>query len=65
MWQINQGVVSDDVFDLFLYCKNVGEMFNLKDIKDENCNQIMYGNCFIGDFIFKYGKVFVFVVIEK
>lgn len=64
-WQINQGVVSDDASDPSLYCKNVGEMFNPKDIKDENCNQTMHGNCSIGDLTSKHGKVSVSVATEK
>ena len=64
-WQINQGVVSDDASDPSLYCKNVGEMFNPNDIKDENCNQTMQDNCAIGDLTSKHGNVFVSVATEK
>lgn len=60
-WQINQGVVSDDSSDPSLYCKNVGEMFNPKGIKDENCNQTMHDNCAIGDLTSKHGNVSVSV----
>lgn len=60
-WQINQGVVSDDASDPSSYCKNVGEMFNPKNIKDENCNQTMHDNCAIGDLTSKHGNVSVSV----
>ena len=60
-WQINQGVISDDASDPSLYCKNVGEMFNPKGIKNENCNQTMHDNCAIGDLTSKHGDVSVSV----
>lgn len=57
-------MVSYDVNDLFIYCKNVGEMFNLKNVNDFSCNKFMYGNCVIGDMMFKYGKIEVLLVIK-
>ena len=56
-WQINQGVVSHDATDPSTYCKNVGEMFNPKNVNDPSCNKSMHGNCAIGDMTSKHGQI--------
>ncbi|XP_078358913.1 uncharacterized protein LOC144643510 isoform X2 [Oculina patagonica] len=63
-WQINQRVISDDASDPSSYCKQVGEMFNPKNVKNGNCNETMHGNCAIGDLTSKHGNIEVSVATE-
>ena len=59
-WQINQGVVNDDASDLSSYCKQVGVMFNPKNVNG-GCNQTTHDSCAIGDLTSKHGNIDVSV----